>query len=55
MHDYQERDEEKDRKARGKTRIKEICGKCSVGLKKEDVPDRTKWKNDVQNHSGDPR
>ena len=27
----------------------------SVGLKEEDVLDRTKWKNDIHNHSGDPR
>ena len=27
----------------------------SVGLKEEDVPDRTKWKNDIHNHSDDPR
>ena len=26
----------------------------SVGLK-EDALDRTKWKNDIHNHSGDPR
>ena len=24
-------------------------------LKKEDVLDRTKWKRDIHNHSGDPR
>ena len=27
----------------------------NVVLKEEDVPDRTKWKNDIQNRSGDPR
>ena len=27
----------------------------SVGLKVEDILDRTKWKRDIQNHSGDPR
>ena len=27
----------------------------SVGLEEEDVLDRTKWKNDIHNHSGDPR
>ena len=27
----------------------------SVGLKEEDALDRTKWKNDIHNHSGDPR
>ena len=26
----------------------------SVGRKEEDVLDRTKWKNDIHNHSGDP-
>ena len=26
----------------------------SVGLKVEDVLDRTTWKNDIRNHSGDP-
>ena len=25
----------------------------SVGLKEEDVLDRTKWNNDIRNHSGD--
>ena len=27
----------------------------TVGLKEEDVLDRTKWKRDIQYHSGDPR
>ena len=27
----------------------------SVGLKEEDALDRTKWKNDSRNHSGEPR
>ena len=26
-----------------------------VMLKEEDVLDRTKWRNDIHNHSGDPR
>ena len=27
----------------------------SMGLKEEDAVDRTKWKNDIQYNSGDPR
>ena len=27
----------------------------SMGLKEEGVLDRTKWKNDIQNDSGNPR
>ena len=27
----------------------------SVGLKKEDAVNMTKWKNDIHNHSSDPR
>ena len=40
-----------------KTRCKDSCKRDpeSLGLKEEDVLDRTKWKNDIQNHSGDPR
>ena len=53
MHPYQERDGEEDRKPGGKTRVKEIYGKC--GLKEDDVLDRTKWKNDIHYHYGDPR
>ena len=34
----------------GKTRVKEIWK-----VYKEDALDRTKWKNDAQYHSGDPR
>ena len=49
MHQYQGRDEEKYRKSGGKTRVKDINGKC--GLKE----DRTKWTISVQYHSGDPR
>ena len=26
-----------------------------LALKVEDILDRTKWKNDIQNHSSDPR
>ena len=26
-----------------------------MGLKEKDALDRTKWKNDIHNHSGDPR
>ena len=50
----QERDGEKDRKPGGKTCVK-VYGKCGVKVKEEDVRDRTKWKNDIQNRSGDPR
>ena len=39
-----------ERKPGGKTRVKEIWE-----LKEEDVLDRTKWKGDIPNHSGDPR
>ena len=47
MHQYQERDGEEDRKPGGKTECKRDME--SVGLfKKEDVLDRTKWKNCVQ-------
>ena len=49
-----ERDGEEDRKPCGKTRVKEIYGKCVV-IKEEDVLDRTKWKNDIQNDFGDSR
>ena len=37
----------------GKTCVKEIWK--SVGLKEEVLLDRIKWKNDIHNHSGDPR
>ena len=39
----------------GQNKVEE-CKRCmeSVGLK-EDVLDRTKWKNVIHNHSGDPR
>ena len=49
MHQCHERDREEDRKPGGKTRVKEI----SVGLKGDDVLDRTKWKNYIQYHSDD--
>ena len=54
MHRYQERDGEDDRKPGGKTRVRDVE---SVWLKQEDVGllDRTEWKNDIQNHSDDPR
>ena len=46
-------------KGRGRqnTRWKESCkrDRDCVGLKEEDTLDRTKWKNDIRNHSGDPR
>ena len=47
----------KRRRGRQKTRWKDSCKRDmgSVGLKAEDVLDRTKWKNDIHNHSGDPR
>ena len=51
MHQYQERDGEEDRKPCGKTCVKVE----SVGLKEDDALDRTKWKNDIQYHSGNPR
>ena len=42
---------------RQKTRWKDSCNGDmeSVGLKKEDARDGTKWKDDLQKHSGDPR
>ena len=47
----------KRQRGRQKTRWKDLCKREmeSVGLKEEDVLDRTKWKNDIQYHSGDPR
>ena len=45
---YQERDGEEDRTPGGKTRVKDMT---SVWLKKEDVLDRIKWKNDIHNHA----
>ena len=56
MNQYQERDGGGKRKPDGKNRIREIGPMESVELKKkEDVLDRTNWKNDIQNHSTDPR
>ena len=45
----------KRRRGRQTTRWKDSCkgDRESVGLKEEDVLDRTKWKN--ANHTGDPR
>ena len=48
MHKYQERDGEEDRKPSGKTCV----NMKRVGLKEEDALDRTKWKNNIQYHSG---
>ena len=47
----------KRRRGRQKTSWKDSCKRDveSVRLKEEYVLDRTKWKNDIQNHSGDPR
>ena len=53
MHQDKERDGEEDRKPGGKTRIK--VSMESVGLEEEDTLDRTKWKNDIQNYSSEPR
>ena len=52
MHQYQERDGGEDRKPGGKTRVKKRYVKRGD---EQEVLDRTKWKNDIQNHSGDPR
>ena len=49
---YQERDGEEGIQPGGKTGAKRY-GKCVV--KEEDVLDRTKWNNDIHNHSVDPR
>ena len=45
------------KRRRHETRWKDSCKRDmeSVGLKEEDALDRTKWKNDIQNHSGDTR
>ena len=44
-------------RGRHETRWKDSCKRDMerVGLKEEDVLDRTKWKNGIQYHSGDPR
>ena len=52
MHWYPERDQEEDRKPGGKTQIRDME---SAVLEEEGVLDRTKWKNDIHNHSGDLR
>ena len=46
----------KRRRGRQTTRRKDLCKRDmeSVGLKVADVLDRTTWKNDIHNHSGDP-
>ena len=65
------KNKEKGRMARAKTNVRctntrrgrqknRWNGSCkrdmeSVGLTEEDVLDRIKWKNDIQNYSGDPR
>ena len=48
----------KRQRGRQTTRWKDSCksNMGSVGLKEEDVPDRTKWKKeDIHNHSDDSR
>ena len=47
----------KRRRGRHEARWKHSCKRNmeSIGSKEEDVLDRTKWKNDIHNHSGDPR
>ena len=47
----------KRQRGRQKTRWKDSCKRDmeSVGLKDKDALDRTMWKNDIHNHSGDPR
>ena len=47
----------KRRRRRQTTRWKDSCKRDmeSAGLKEDDVLDRTKWRNDIHNHSGDPR
>ena len=44
---------QRQKKPGGKTCVKEIWKVWS--LKEEDVLDRTKWKDDIHNHSGDTR
>ena len=46
----------KRRRGRQKTRWKDSCKRDmeSMGLKEEDVLDRTKWKNYIHNHAGGP-
>ena len=44
-------------RGRQKTRLKDWYKRDmgSVGLKEQNALDRTKWKNGIQYHSGDPR
>ena len=44
-------------RGRQATRRKDSCKRYmgSVGLKEEDAMARTKWKNDMHDHSGNPR
>ena len=45
----------KRRRGRQKTRWEDSCKTESLGLKEEDALGRTKWKDDIQYHSGDSR
>ena len=47
----------KGRRGRHNTMWKDSCKRDmeSVGLKVEDLLNRTKWKNDIPNHFGEPR
>ena len=47
----------KRRRGRHKSKRKDSCKTHtgSVGIKVEEVLDRTQWHNDIQYHSGDPR
>ena len=47
----------KKRRGRQKIRCKDSRKRDmkSVALKEVDAPERTKWENDIQYHSGDPR
>ena len=49
--------QEKRWRGRQKCGWKDSCKRDTenVRLKKEDALDRTKWKDDIQYHSGDPR
>ena len=60
MHQYRENvrctSTRKETERKTENRRKDSCKRHmeSMGLK-EDVLDRTRWKNDIHNHSGDPR
>ena len=54
MHQYQEIDRQEARTPGGKNIILHRDTE-SVALKEEDVRDRTKWRNDIHHHSGDPK